>query len=58
MAASHEALSSASNLRRTVAEGMIPSKRLVIKVAYNLGPVDERVVIIVERGRPKGGEPR
>jgi Domain of unknown function (DUF4258) len=45
------------NLGRTVAERTFPSKRLATKVVYNRGAEDERVVVTVERGRPRGGEP-
>jgi hypothetical protein len=45
------------NLGRTVAERTFPGRRLATKVVYNRGTEDERVVVTVERGRPRGGEP-
>jgi hypothetical protein len=45
------------NLGRTVAERTFPGRRLATKVVYNRGAEDERVVVSVERGRPRGGEP-
>jgi uncharacterized protein DUF4258 len=45
------------NLRRTVAERTFPGRRLATKVVYNRGTEDDRVVVTVERGRPRGGEP-
>jgi hypothetical protein len=47
----------AGNLGRTVAERTFPGRRLATKVVYNRGTEDERVVVTVERGRPRGGEP-
>jgi Domain of unknown function (DUF4258) len=48
-------------LGRTVAERVLPGRRLAIKVVYNRGQEDERIVVTVERGRPtaapsEGGE--
>lgn len=40
------------NLGRTVAERMLPGRRLAVKVVYNLSAGDERVVVTVELGRP------
>lgn len=40
---------------RTVAERVLPGRRLAIKVVYNLGTDGERIVVTVERGRPRGG---
>jgi hypothetical protein len=45
------------NLGRTVAERTFPGRRLATKVVYNRGTEDDRVVVTVERGRPRGGEP-
>jgi Domain of unknown function (DUF4258) len=45
------------NLGRTVAERTFPGRRLATKVVYNRGTEDERVMVTVERGRPRGGEP-
>ena len=45
------------NLGRTVAERTFPGRRLATKVVYNRGTEDERLVVTVERGRPRGGEP-
>ena len=39
-------------LERTVAERVLPGRRLAVKVVYNLGAEDERIVVIVELGRP------
>jgi len=47
------------NLGRTVVERTPPGKRLAIKVVYNLGAEEERIVVAVMRGRPsrlKGGD--
>jgi hypothetical protein len=47
------------NLGRTVAERVPPGRSLAVKVVYNLGLEDERIVVTVERGRPtrlEGGE--
>ena len=51
------------NFGRTVAERVLPGRRLATKVVYNLGARagDERIVVTVERGRPtrpaqQGGE--
>ncbi len=47
---------------RTVAERVLPGRRLAVKVVYNLGADDERIVVTVELGRPtrpaepEGGE--
>ncbi|MDP9478035.1 MAG: DUF4258 domain-containing protein [Actinomycetota bacterium] len=40
---------------RIVAERVLPGRRLATKVVYNLGAEQERIVVTVERGRPKGG---
>ena len=46
----------------TVAERVLPGRRLAVKVVYNLSAEDERVVVTVELGRPtrpagqEGGE--
>ena len=40
-------------LGRTVAERRVGSGRLAIKVVYNLGLEDERIVVSVMRGRPR-----
>jgi len=40
------------NLGRTVAERTPPGVLLAVKVVYNLGAGDERVVVTVMRGRP------
>ncbi len=40
---------------RTVAERVLPGRRLATKVVYNLGAEQERIVVTVERGRPRGG---
>lgn len=40
------------NLGRTVAERILPRKRLAVKVVYNLGAEEERIVVAVMRGRP------
>ena len=56
------ALEYLGNLGRTVAERVLPGRRLAVKVVYNLGAEDERVVVTVELGRPtrpagqEGGE--
>lgn len=39
-------------LERTVAERVLPGRRLAVKVVYNLGAQDERIVVTVELGRP------
>jgi hypothetical protein len=47
------------NLGRTVAERVSPGRSLAVKVVYNQGLEDERIVVTVERGRPSrpaGGE--
>jgi hypothetical protein len=47
------------NLGRTVAERVPPGRSLTVRVVYNLGAEDERIVGTVERGRPtrrEGGE--
>jgi hypothetical protein len=44
------------NFGRIVAEKTFPGRRLATKVVYNRGAGDERVVVTVERGRPRGGE--
>ena len=41
------------HLGRTVAERRVGSGRLAIKVVYNLGLEDERIVVTVMRGRPR-----
>lgn len=38
---------------RTVAERTPPGRRLAIKVVYNRGLRDERIVVSVMRGRPR-----
>lgn len=38
---------------RTMAERTLEGERLAVKVVYNLGLQDERVVVSVFRGRPK-----
>lgn len=40
-------------LGRTVAERRVASGRLAIKVVYNIGLEDERIVVSVMRGRPR-----
>jgi hypothetical protein len=35
-----------------VAERVLPGRRLAVKVVYNLGAEDERIVVTVELGRP------
>ena len=56
------ALEYLGNLGRTVAERVLPGRRLAVKVVYNLSAEDERVVVTVELGRPtrpagqEGGE--
>ena len=40
---------------RTVAERVLPGRRLATKVVYNSGTAQERIVVTVERGRPRGG---
>jgi len=35
-----------------VAERILPGRRLAVKVVYNLGAEDERIVVTVELGRP------
>jgi Domain of unknown function (DUF4258) len=37
---------------RVVAERVLPGRRLAVKVVYNLGAEDERIVVTVELGRP------
>jgi hypothetical protein len=32
--------------------GFLPGRRLAVKVVYNLGAEDERIVVTVELGRP------
>lgn len=49
------------NLGRTVAERVPPGRSLAVRVVYNLGLEDERIVVTVEQGRPtrpvpEGGE--
>lgn len=39
-------------LGRTVAERTPPGRSLAVKVVYNLGSEEERVVVAVMRGRP------
>jgi len=39
-------------LERTVAERVLPGRRLAVKVVYNLGAEDERIVVTVELGGP------
>jgi hypothetical protein len=39
-------------LERTVAERVLPGRRLAVKVVYNLGAEDERIVVTVVLGRP------
>jgi hypothetical protein len=39
-------------LERTVAERVLLGRRLAVKVVYNLGAEDERIVVTVELGRP------
>jgi hypothetical protein len=34
----------------------LPGRRLATKVVYNLGTEQERIVVTVERGRPRGGK--
>ena len=46
------ALEYLGNLGRTVAERILPGRRLAVKVVYNLGAGGERVVVTVELGRP------
>jgi hypothetical protein len=41
------------DLGRTVAERRIGEGRLAIKVVYNQGLEDERIVVTVMRGRPR-----
>ena len=42
------ALECLGNLGRTVAERVLPGRRLAVKVVYNLSAEDERVVVTVE----------
>jgi hypothetical protein len=37
---------------RVVAERVLPGRRLAVKVVYNQGAEDERIVVTVELGRP------
>jgi hypothetical protein len=37
---------------RVVAERVLPGRRQAVKVLYNLGAQDERIVVTVELGRP------
>ena len=37
---------------RTVAERTLPGSRLAVRVVYNRGLEDERIVVTAERGRP------
>jgi hypothetical protein len=37
---------------RVVTERVLPGRRLAVKVVYNLGAEDERIVVAVELGRP------
>ena len=37
---------------RVVAERVLPGRRQAVKVVYNLGAEDERIVVTVELGRP------
>ena len=46
------ALQYPGRLGRTVAERVLPGRRLVAKVVYNLGAEDERIIVTVELGRP------
>jgi Domain of unknown function (DUF4258) len=39
-------------LGRTVDERVLPGRRLAVKVVYNLGAEDERIIVTVELGRP------
>ncbi len=41
------------DLGRTVAEGRVGTGRHTIKVVYNRGLEDERIVVTVMRGRPR-----
>jgi len=45
------------DLGRTVAERVLPGRRLATKVVYNLGAGDELIVVTVERGRPRFSAP-
>ena len=40
------------NKDRTVAEKVFPGRKLAVKVVYNLGAGDERLIVSVMRGRP------
>ena len=40
------------NLGRTIAERVPTGRRLAVKVVYNRGLEDERIVVTVEVGRP------
>lgn len=42
-------------LSRTVAERRFEGERSAVKVVYDLGLEDERIVVTVERGRPSTG---
>jgi hypothetical protein len=46
------ALEYLGNLGRTVAERILPGRRLAVKVVCNLSAGDERVVVTAELGRP------
>lgn len=45
------------NKGRTVAERVFSGERIAVKVVYNLGLEGERVVVTVERGRPRRTRP-
>ena len=46
------ALEYPGRLGRTVAEQILPGRRLAVKVVYNLGAQDARIIVTVELGRP------
>lgn len=46
----------AGNLGRIIAERTPPGRRLAIKVVYNLGADEERIVVAEMRGRPSRPE--